>query len=98
MLGRGLLAQPDLALAINAWIRQEAYQPLAWPEVLKRVWQYHQSTVPNYESRYLGNRLKQWLMYLQRHYPQALMFFETVKKLRDAEALEEAYQQHMAIL
>ncbi len=95
MLGRGLLAQPDLALAIKALTRGEAYSPLAWQQILSKVWQYHRSTLPHYESRYVGNRLKQWLMYLRRQYAQAAIFFDDIKQLRDPSDLENAYQQHV---
>lgn len=94
MLGRGLLAQPDLALAIKACAAGRDYQPLAWQEVLDRVWGYHRHTLEHSSGRYLGNRLKQWLMYLQRQYPAAQDLFEQIKRLREVAPLEEAYQRH----
>ena len=33
MIGRGLLAYPDLALQIKAYMRGEHYQPLSWPDL-----------------------------------------------------------------
>lgn len=95
MLGRGLLAQPDLALAIKAHQAGKPHQPLTWADVLQKVWLYHCNTLPHYDSHFIGNRLKQWLMYLQRHFPQAGVFFEAIKKMRQQEALEGAYVRHL---
>jgi tRNA-dihydrouridine synthase C len=95
MLGRSLLAKPDLALEIKAHAAGTDFTPLQWRQVAQKVWAYHQSTQPDYDLRYQGNRLKQWLMYLKRQYPQAALLFDALKKLRDTQALEDAYQAHL---
>ncbi|MEY4590642.1 MAG: hypothetical protein RL497_2718 [Pseudomonadota bacterium] len=91
MLGRPLLAKPDLALEIKSYLSGEQYTPMTWEKTIGLVWQYHLATLPEYPSKHIGNRLKQWLMYLQRQFPQAQPLFEQIKTLRDAESLKEVF-------
>jgi tRNA-dihydrouridine synthase C len=94
MLGRGLLATPDLALAIKEIRSGHVYTFMPWREVLPRVWQYHLLTLESYAPKYAGNRLKQWLMYLKLTYPEAHTFFEAIKRMRTADELAAAYHQY----
>lgn len=91
MLGRPLLAKPDLARQIKAYLADEEFTPLPWVQIVGLIWQYHLNTLPDYPSKHIGNRLKQWLMYLQRHCQQAQQLFEQIKTLKSAEALESAF-------
>ncbi len=93
MLGRGLLARPDLARAIKAQLAGEDYTPMSWPEVCRLLHRYYRMSQPNYASKYCGNRIKQWLMYLQRQYPEAATFFEQIKREREPARFEEALRQ-----
>lgn len=78
MLGRGMVAQPGLALAIRgeappSW---EALQPLMqafWLRIGQRV-----------AARHCAGRLKQWLNLLRRGYPQAEEAFQRVRGTNDA--------------
>ena len=97
MLGRGLLATPDLALAIKSRLSNTEYEPWPWPKVLASVWQYHLATLESYDLRYAGNRLKQWLMYLQRSYSGAGQFFEMIKRERTPEGLEAKMQEYCSL-
>ena len=90
MLGRSLLSRPDLALAIRADQAQTDYQPLNWLSISDLLLQFQRETVLSYPLQFCGNRLKQWLMYLQRHYPQAAHLFESIKKSRDPHFIENA--------
>jgi len=91
MLGRGLLACPDLARQIEAYRRGEAYRPLDWPRICQLLHRYYRMSLPNYPRKHSGNRIKQWLMYLQRCYPQAEGFFQRIKRERSPERLESAF-------
>lgn len=91
MLGRGLLARPDLALQIKAHLAGTDYRPMEWPEVLALLHHYYHISQPVYPNKYAGNRIKQWLVYLQRSYPEAVDFFETIKRERDPAVLERAF-------
>ncbi len=92
MLGRGLLARPDLARAIHAQVNGEDYTPMAWSEVCQLLHRYYRMSQPHYPTKHSGNRIKQWLMYLQREYPQAATFFEQIKREREPARLEAAFK------
>lgn len=93
MLGRGLLSCPDLARQIKANLLGEIYQPLSWVEICKMLFDYYQKTTPLYDERNCGNRVKQWLMYLSRQYPQAQIFFDDVKRKSSPEDIEECFKK-----
>jgi tRNA-dihydrouridine synthase C len=91
MLGRGLVACPDLALQIRACANGERYDPLCWDQLLVLLRQFYLDTKDAYPARFLGNRLKQWLFYLQMHYPEAEPFFQRVKRYRQPHEFEAAF-------
>lgn len=90
MLGRGLLAQPGLARSIRADLGFTPTQSLEWCQMLPILRDFHASTVNHYPIKHCGNRLKQWLMYLRRHYPQATILFDRIKRSRDPRLIEAA--------
>ena len=96
MLGRGLMACPDLALQIKAAAAAEDYQPLSWAAVCQHLYHYHTATRDVYPSKFLGNRVKQWLVYLRRQYAEATEFFEQIKRHRDPASLEAAFAYYGA--
>jgi len=83
MLGRGLLACPDLALQIKAWHSGEDYQAMNWTKIAALLLTFFERTASTYPTKYMGNRLKQWLFYLCRQYPEAQHLFEKIKRSRD---------------
>jgi tRNA-dihydrouridine synthase C len=101
MLGRGLLACPDLANQIKTACQHQkdsdnysavSKNVMSWPALCKHLQCFFDDTVSSYPAKYTGNRLKQWLHYLSRQYPEAVTLFEEIKRLRDAEAISEAIQ------
>ncbi len=91
MIGRGLLARPDLARQIKADLAGEDYIPMPWSEVCQLLHGYYRQSQPLYPTKFGGNRIKQWLMYLQRSYPEAAHFFESIKREREPAAFEAAF-------
>ncbi|OZY84587.1 tRNA dihydrouridine(16) synthase DusC [Cellvibrio mixtus] len=96
MLGRGLLACPDLARQIKAHVQGEDYTPLTWAEICAMLYRYYALTTPLYCERNCGNRVKQWLMYLSRQYPQATVFFEAIKRKTTPPEIEACFQEALA--
>jgi tRNA-dihydrouridine synthase C len=96
MLGRSLLARPDLPRQIKALCSGRAYQPLSWLQIVEILWAYYQTTRETYPAKYLGNRIKQWLAYLKLAYPQAQGFFDEIKRYREAELIEGAFLRELA--
>jgi len=84
MLGRSAMRCPDLARIVKADHQAQQYQPLAWPEVLEMVLRYlHNSE--NRHPNFVSNRSKQWLVFLQKRYPEAAELFQRIKRLKVAD-------------
>ncbi len=98
MLGRGLIAQPDLAKQIRCALNNEHYSPLSWLEICQMLFNYYRNTTPLYHEKNCGNRVKQWLMYLGRNYPEAVTFFELVKRKSLHNEIEQAFQEQLNYL
>lgn len=90
MLGRGLLANPDLALAIKADVSGLDYPIKTWLEIATSLFEFFLMTSHAYPKKYMGNRVKQWLFYLKRHYPEADRLFEKLKRSRDYQEIFDA--------
>lgn len=95
MFGRSLLARPDIGLQIRALCEGRDYRPLEWRQVVALLHDYYITTKEVYPAKYLGNRIKQWLAYLKLSFPQAAVFFEQIKRHREAELFERAFLQQL---
>jgi len=90
MLGRGLLSCPDLALQIKAREAGTDYRPMEWSAICHMLQHFFDATTEQYSPRHVGNRLKQWLNYLRRHYPEAQALFEQIKRYRTKAEIDKA--------
>ncbi len=103
MLGRGLLSCPDLALQIRAWHQRESsdnnteitHKVMQWHDLCPLLLQFFNVTVSAYPPKYIGNRLKQWLFYLCRQYPEATVLFENIKRLKDKDSITQALNKSL---
>ncbi|MCX2801503.1 tRNA-dihydrouridine synthase [Microbulbifer thermotolerans] len=96
MFGRTLLARPDLGLQVKAFTEGRHYEPITWKQVVALLWDYYLTTREIYPAKYLGNRIKQWLAYLKLTFPEAQLFFERIKRLRDAECIEVEFSRELS--
>lgn len=94
MLGRGLLARPDLALEIKSLAQGKEYQRQQWSNILVLVDALFSDSVANCAPRHVGGPIKQWLGYLRREYPQAQQLFEQIKRLNTAVDISSALEEH----
>jgi tRNA-dihydrouridine synthase C len=99
MLGRGILACPDLARQIHHRDKGEDYPVMDWATVIQFLLQFCDITEQQYESKYVGSRVKQWLGYLRKHHSGASPLFESIKRLKWPEEIAQqlllhASQQH----
>ena len=83
MLGRGMVADPGLALAIRAHDQGQAHQPLAWQALLPQIGRFWDLVCADLEPRQRAGRLKQWLNLLRRRYPEAQQAFDEVRVMTD---------------
>lgn len=82
MIGRGMVTDPGLALAIKGqggvpWQVLPPLMALFWQQVSARV-----------ERRHRAGRLKQWLNYLRKRYPEAQAAFDELRLLNEPADIE----------
>jgi tRNA-dihydrouridine synthase C len=98
MLGRGLLARPDLALEIKSSLAGQHYQAQAWHTILCLVEALFEDSIVNCAPRHVGGPIKQWLGYLRREYAEANILFERIKRLNNAVEISAALSEHRSYL
>ncbi len=91
MLGRGIVADPGLALAIRAAdagrTEAEAKAGLPWAALLPHIADFWQLVCDDLEPRQRAGRLKQWLNLLRRRYPEAEAAYQHVRTMTDQQAI-----------
>jgi tRNA-dihydrouridine synthase C len=80
MLGRGMVSDPGLALAIRA---DSDAAHLPWADVQPLVLAFWQLVCSRLEPRARAGRLKQWLNFLRRQYPEAELAFLALRAETD---------------
>lgn len=93
MIGRGLIAQPDLAKQIKQAQAGESISRMGWNAVLDLVREYMDKIEAEIAAKYVHGRLKQWLHHLQREYAEAEQLFTTVKRMKNPAELRIALDQ-----
>jgi len=90
MIGRGLIARPDLAKAIKHHQLNATFSSYNWDRVLKLVELYLNRVEQDIAAKYVHGRLKQWLHHLQREYQEAGVLFQKIRKLKEPSSLRLA--------
>ena len=88
MIGRGMVTDPGLALAIKGqggvpWSQIPPLLATFWAQVSARV-----------DRRHRAGRLKQWLNYLRKRYPEGQRAFDELRESNDPEHVERWLQWH----
>ena len=86
MLGRGALADPLLPRKVRGEAGGEAGG--GWPELVPAVATYWYGVRERVMPVHAGGRLKQWLMLLRRHYPQAEALYQQLRPVKAAEDID----------
>lgn len=79
MLGRGMVADPGLALAIAAG-RPDS---IPWSQLLPLIGEFWCLVSTRILPKARAGRLKQWLGYLRRRYPEAETAYQAVRTIND---------------
>ena len=85
MLGRGMVANPGLALAI----RSPGAPALSWSQLLPLMRDFFALVRSHVQPKHQAGRLKQWLHYLRRHYPEAEAAYLQLRTVNSAEELQQ---------
>ncbi len=82
MLGRGLVSDPGLALALRG-------QPVpGWDDLRPLLGTYARLLAPRVAARHRSGRLKQWLNMLRRRFAGAQADYDAVRTLNDADEIQ----------
>jgi tRNA-dihydrouridine synthase C len=81
MIGRGLVAKPDLGLQIRAQQQGLFHQKLVWQDYLALFYQLAKR-LEHLEDKQLTDRMKQWLHYFSLHSTEMESVFQAVKRHR----------------
>jgi tRNA-dihydrouridine synthase C len=88
MLGRGMVADPGLALALRAHDAGQGAYALPWRALRPGLARFWQMVCRDLEPGQRAGRLKQWLNLLRRRYAEAEQAFQQVRVLTE--------QQHVS--
>ena len=89
MLGRGIVSHPGLALAVHAAVAQgPAPAALSWQTLLALIADFWRQVCARLEPRQWAGRLKQWLNFLRRQYPEAEQAYLALRGTSDASVIE----------
>jgi tRNA-dihydrouridine synthase C len=93
MIGRGLIARPDLARKIKASQQKIQIPDMTWPEAVSLIHEYASVLQGWLEDRYVTGRVKQWVNLLRRGFPEAEALWPQVRKLKQVEPMFACLRQ-----
>jgi tRNA-dihydrouridine synthase C len=95
MIGRGMVNNPGLALEIKFHDAQaqglsvsDMAQRFSWEQLWPLMHIFWRRMSLHVAPRHRAGRLKQWLNYLRRHYPEAQQAFDTLRLIQDPKVME----------
>ncbi len=110
MIGRGMVSDPGLGLAIQAHDAgvgltdkldspdlPDASRAASWASLLPLMLQFWYRVSLHVAARHRAGRLKQWLNYLRRSYPQAQQAFDELRLMHEPVHIEQWLQQALQI-
>ena len=87
MLGRGMVTDPGLALAIKAWpagvSTGSAPAGIAWPALAPLLGDFWRLVCGRLDTRSRAGRLKQWLNFLRRRFPEAEVAYQQIRTVNE---------------
>lgn len=91
MLGRGIVADPGLALAIRQAVEGGDVASNApgvnWLQLVPQIQRFWQMVCEDLEPRQRAGRLKQWLNLMRRRFPEAEVAYQEVRTQTDQRAI-----------
>ena len=97
MLGRGMVADPGLALALRVALGETVRSPLGgphavldWPHLVALLKQFWTGVERHITPRHRPGRLKQWLNFLRRRFPEAEAAYQQLRTVNEPAAMRQA--------
>ncbi|MBZ2169982.1 tRNA dihydrouridine synthase [Marinobacter sp. F4216] len=93
MIGRGLIARPDLARKIKASQAGEDIPDMTWAEAVALVREYAEVLQGWLEDRYVTGRIKQWMNFLRQGFNEAESLWPQARKIREVTPMLACLEQ-----
>jgi len=91
MIGRGLVSDPGLALAIAQ--SAPGVRAVPWSVIRSLMPGFWQNVCSRVAPRHRAGRLKQWLNYLRRTYPEAQAAFDELRLVHESARIQAWVEQ-----
>lgn len=83
MIGRGLIAQPDLGLQIQQFRQGNPVARMSWPRVCELLLDYQSMLETHVAPKYVHGRIKQWLHMMRNSYSEIAELFPVIRSVSD---------------
>ncbi len=89
MIGRGAVVDPGLGLAIKASGSNTATDAVTWAQLLPLVLDFWHIVTTRLDNKAQAGRLKQWLNFLRRRFPEAEVAYQALKTINSPAVVDE---------
>jgi tRNA-dihydrouridine synthase C len=89
MIGRGAVVDPGLGLAIKASGNNAPTDAVTWAQLLPLVLDFWHIVSTRLDSKAQAGRLKQWLNFLRRRFPEAEVAYQALKTINSPAVVDE---------
>ena len=89
MIGRGAVVDPGLGLAIKADMTGVGTTAVSWPSLIPLIADFWHIVCTRLDHRSRAGRLKQWLNFLRRRFPEAEVAYQTLKITNDVAVIDQ---------
>ena len=88
MIGRGAVVDPGLGLAIKADMAGGVAAAVGWPTLMPLIADFWHIVCTRLDSKSRAGRLKQWLNFLRRRFPEAEVAYQALKRVNDPAVID----------
>ena len=93
MIGRGAVVDPGLGLAIKSDMNQAmpnaVTSPVTWAQLLPLVLDFWHIVTTRLDNKAQAGRLKQWLNFLRRRFPEAEVAYQALKTINNPAVVDD---------
>ena len=93
MIGRGAVVDPGLGLAIKADVNKSASNAVTWAQLQPLVLDFWHIVTTRLDNKAQAGRLKQWLNFLRRRFPDAEVAYQALKTINNPVLVNEWLMQ-----
>jgi tRNA-dihydrouridine synthase C len=97
MIGRGAVVDPGLGLAIKASGSNTPTDAVTWAQLLPLVLDFWHIVSTRLDSKAQAGRLKQWLNFLRRRFPEAEVAYQALKTINNPAVVDDWLNRQMSL-